>query len=154
MNLAALTSAINSGFGQCTKICALSIYKFILTLPTIELMEDVLRNHEELDSWFYEVKKWSSDDYCDTRKVWLEIYGVPPHGWSWENFKNIAQLWGSLICLGKSILRTDTFEVMRVLIVTDIFRRIEQEILLSLADRGYRVWIKEIGSTVQVVHLN
>jgi len=36
------------------------------------------------------------------------------------------------------------FEVMRVLIVTDIFRRLEQEILLLLVAGGYRVWIKEM----------
>jgi len=84
-------------------------------------MEEALNNHQELDTWFSEVKRWDKYDYCETRKVWLEIIGVPPHGWKWENFKKIAYLWGRLICLGKSIARTDNFESMKILIATDTF---------------------------------
>ena len=44
-----------------------------------------------------------------------------------ENFKKIADLWGRLICLGKSIAKTDTFESMNILIATDYFHTIENE---------------------------
>ena len=36
---ATLASAIMDGFGQRSKICALSSFKFILTFPTMELMD-------------------------------------------------------------------------------------------------------------------
>ena len=88
-------------------------------------MEESLRNPEELEIWFHGIKKWSRLDDCDTRRVWLDIYGVPPYGWLWGNFNRIAGLWGRLICLGKPIYRTDSFDVMRVLIATDTFQRIE-----------------------------
>lgn len=113
-------------------------------------MEETLRNHGELDLWFSEIKKWRRYECCETRKVWLEIYGVPPHGWLWENFSKIAETWGRLICLGKPIYCTDSFESMKVRIVTDIFRRIDEELLLTLEDGGYRVWIKEVGSTTLI----
>jgi len=71
-----------------------SCFKFLLVFPTVEEMEESLLNHEELKTWFYDIKKWTSSDLCDARKVWIDIYGVPPHGWSWENFKKIAELWG------------------------------------------------------------
>jgi len=102
-DLAALVSAINNGFYQCTKIYALSSFKFILTFPTNEMMEETLNNHEELDFWLCDVQRWSNYEYCDTRKIWLEIYRAPP-GWLWENFKNISQIWERMICLGKSII--------------------------------------------------
>ncbi|KAJ8444434.1 hypothetical protein Cgig2_005956 [Carnegiea gigantea] len=79
-DLGSLASAIIDGFGQCSKIYTLSSFNFILTLPTLELMEESLMNHEELETWFYDIKKWAKDDFWDTRKVWLDMYGVPPHG--------------------------------------------------------------------------
>ena len=68
----------------------------------------------------------------------------------WENFKKIVDLWGRPISLGKSIARTDSFQSMKVLIVTNIFHTIEQEIILSLEDAGYRLMIKELGYAFQL----
>ena len=151
-DLATLDSAIVEGFGRCSKIYALSCFKFLLVFPTVEEMEESLVNHEELKTLFYDIKKWTSCDLCDTRKVWIDVYGVPPHGWSWENFKRIAELWGDLICLAKPILRTESFEVMRVLIAAKSFHRIDHEILLYLGSEGYRIKIMEAGLTAQVAH--
>ena len=148
--MATLASAINSGYGQCTKICALSGYKFILTFQTETTMEEALQKPEELLSWFSEIKKWDKYEYCSTRKVWLEVIGVPPHGWLWENFKSIAELWGYLICLGKPIMRTDSFDSMKLLIETDILSYIEDDIVLMIEDMGFRVSIKEANSTYPV----
>ncbi|KAJ8427710.1 hypothetical protein Cgig2_019015 [Carnegiea gigantea] len=149
-DLATLASAITNGFCQCMKIYALSSFKFILTFGIAELIDETLRNHGELDLWFSEIKKRSRYECCETRKVWLEIYGVPPHGWLWENFSKIAEIWERLICLGKPIYRIESFESMKVQIITYIFRRIDEELLLTLEDRGYRVWIKEVGSAMLI----
>jgi len=62
----------------CSKLYALSKFKFILTFDTIDQMEMSLANHEELDNWFYEVKEWDIYEVCDTRRVWIEVFGVPP----------------------------------------------------------------------------
>jgi len=72
-DLATLASTIIDGFGQCSKIYALSSFKFILTFLTKELMEKSLMNHQELGTWFYDIKKWIRDEFCDTREVWLRI---------------------------------------------------------------------------------
>ena len=87
-------------------------------------------NHEELDLWFKDITKWRKYESCESRKVWVEVFGVPPRGWCWENFKKISELWSGLISFGKSILRTDSIEFMKMLLVTTIFSRIEEEILL------------------------
>jgi len=57
-DLATLANAIINNYGQCSKICALSGFKFILTYQSVEARDAALENHEELDMWFYEVKKW------------------------------------------------------------------------------------------------
>jgi len=153
-DLATLSSAIINGFGQYTKICALSSFKFILTFSTIEQMEAAWSNHEELDLWFSEINKWRSSDYCECRKVWIENFGVPPHGWLGENFNRIAEIWGRVICLSKPIYRTDSFESMKVLVVTDIFQRIEDNLILVIGDEGYRIFITEIGPALPISQRN
>ena len=149
-DLGTLTSALISGFGECTKVCSLSSHKFIVTLPSVARMEELLCNHEELDQWFVHIKKWDKSDFCESRRVWLEIFGVPPHGWIWENFHGIAKIWGSLVSLGKSIARTDSFNSMKVLIDTGILTSIEGDVILHLEDQGYRIKVKEVGPVFQV----
>jgi len=114
-------------------------------------MEEALRNHEELDNRFIDIKPWDKYDCCSTRKVWLEVVGVPPHGWKWENFKKIADIWGYLISLGKPIARTDTFESMRLLIETNILVRIDDDFIFTLGDLGFRVIVRKIGPAFQTL---
>ena len=109
-----------------------------------------MSHQKELTTWFMDVKKWAIEDCCDTRRVWLDIIGIPSHGWKWENFKRIAELWGRFISLGKSISYTKSFEVMRVLIATDRCHRIDSEILFTLDNCGYRVTIREASTSYQV----
>ena len=145
------------GFGQGFRLTALSSFKFILTFSTVESMSEALEHQQELEQWFIDIKRWGNEECCDIRKVWLDVIGVLPYGWKWENFKQIAELWGRLICLGKSSSNTDSFEVMRVLIATKSFQRIEAEVLLTVGYGGYRVMIKEAETISQMfnkVHQN
>ena len=142
-DLATLSSAVMHGFDPNVKLRALSCLKYILTFPTEDQMQAALSQEGELYQWFTEIKPWGPEEYCDSRKVWIVILGVPPHGWCWENFKQIAEIWGNFICLGRSTSFTDSFESMRVLIATKSFQRIESEILLQLGSCGYRIKITE-----------
>ena len=44
------------------------------------------------------------------------------------------------------------FESMKMLLTTRIFKRIEEEILLSIEDEGFRVTVKKVGSVLSTVH--
>ncbi|KAJ8429154.1 hypothetical protein Cgig2_010020 [Carnegiea gigantea] len=72
-DLGALAIALISGYGQFTKVCSLSSFKFIPTFLTVEQMEDALNNHQDLDLWFSEVKKWDKYEYCKTRRCGLKL---------------------------------------------------------------------------------
>jgi len=148
-DMAILDSAMMEGFGHPYKLRSLSCVQFLVTLPTEAMVLEVLENPVELQQWFTDIKKWGMEDYCDIRRVWLEVFGVPPHGWTWENFRAIVEAWGSIICLGKSTHNPDSFEVMRVLIATKLFRRIEDEIILTLDYGGYRVMVREVTTINQ-----
>jgi len=156
-DLATLASAVMEGYGPGIKVSALSCCKFLLIFPTVECMTEALEHQEELEQWFIDIKRWGIEDCCETRRVWLDVIGVPPHGWMWENFKQIAELWGSLICLGKSSSNTDSFEVMRILIATKSMQRIEAVVLLEVGYGGYKILVKEAETISQMssnVHQN
>ena len=144
-DVATLASAVMSSYGQCSKIYALSGSQFIVTFQSEEERDEALQNHEELDVWFTEIKVWNQYERCSSRRVWLEVIGVPPHGWLWENFKIIAELWGCLICLGKPIFRTEAFDNMKIQIETDILAFIEDDIILNIEGLGFRVHIREVS---------
>ena len=142
-DLATLSSAVIHGYDPNIKLRALSSLKYLLTFPSEDQMHAALSQQDELHQWFTELKAWGPEDYCDSRKVWIVILGVPPHGWCWENFKTIAELWGNFICLGKSVSQIDSFESMKVLIATKILQKIDSEILLQIGSCGYRIKISE-----------
>ena len=150
-DLATLESALLTGTGLSFRLSALSCFKFLLIFPTLESMQEALVCHQDFQQWFIEVKRWGIEDCCESRRVWLDIIGVPPHGWLWENFKAIAEIWGQLICLGKSSSRIESFEVMKVLIATKILRKIEAEIVITIGFGGYRVMIRETETISQLV---
>ena len=132
------------------KVYALTKFKFILTFGTIDQMEASLANHVMLDKWFCEVKKWDIYEVCDTRRVWIEVFGVPPHGWNQQNFENIASIWGKVVCLETPIEDTISFESMRILIDSDRLQTIEGHLLLHLGDAGYRIKVKEASYSFQI----
>ena len=84
---------------ECSKVFALSKTKFILAYPTVEKMEENLVNRAGLNKWFQVVKRWDVYEACGIRRAWIEVFGVPPHGWSLQNFEIIASLRGKLVCL-------------------------------------------------------
>ncbi|KAJ8425219.1 hypothetical protein Cgig2_015695 [Carnegiea gigantea] len=66
-DLGALARALISGCGQCTKIYSFCSFKFILTFPMVEQMEEALNNHQDLYLWFSQVKGCDKYEYCETR---------------------------------------------------------------------------------------
>ena len=52
--------------------------------------------------------------------------------------------------MGKPVSATNSFEVMRVCIATNILQKINSEVVLSLGSCGYRVTITEAGMVTQV----
>ena len=113
-----LTNALVSKAGMQIQIRELSCFKFIVTFPSVMLMEESLRNHVELEEWFTCITKWNLSVQNETRKVWLEVFGAPPHGWLEVNFRKIAEIWGSLISLDQEITTSHSYESMKILVAT------------------------------------
>jgi len=136
--------------GGCSRIYALSKYKYIITYNDVEQMDEALTNHGKLDEWFKEVKKWDIYEVSDSRHTRIEVFDVPPHGWSLKTFENITSLWGKMVCLETPIEDTISFELMKILIICVKFQHIEGDIVLHIGDAGFRVMVKESSYTFQI----
>ncbi|KAK8528302.1 hypothetical protein V6N12_074833 [Hibiscus sabdariffa] len=60
--------------------------------------------------WVETIQEWSSDIKLDRRHVWLAVGGVPLQAWSKHTFKNIAEVWGSLVYIDKDMSTPTSFE--------------------------------------------
>ena len=127
----------------CSKIRSLSKYKFVLTYQTREQKEEVLKNQVNLANWFDEVKNWDIYEVCETRRFWIEVFGVPPHGWTMRNFERIVSFWGKLVCLETPIEDTVSFESMKILVESNSFQEVMGHLILQIGDAGYRIMVKE-----------
>ena len=63
-----------------TKVRQMGAYETLITFDTIEDMEvELTIGADYMKNYFGEIRKWSDEEQCKTRKVWLECFGMPPH---------------------------------------------------------------------------
>ena len=105
----------------------------------LKLGADCLRNH------FAEVRRWSEGELCQTRRVWLECFGLPPHVWSYETLRKIGSVWGKVVCLDKKTSKGDDFSSAKILIDTCSFAYIHRWVYFSVGDNGFDTYVKELG---------
>ena len=56
-----------------------------------------------------------------------------------------------MVCLGKPIARTDSFDSMKIIVETDRMHSIKGDIILTIEDLGFRIVVKEVGPAIQVI---
>ena len=122
-------------------------YKVLITFLTEVDMEEVLAiGSTFLGQFFKEVKRWSSDEVCQTRRTWVECIGVPLQAWSQANLKKIGEIWGSVICFDDQTVQRSSFSTARILMETCHFAFIQGNIYLQVDDVGYDVIVREINN--------
>ena len=134
----------------CSKVRAISKSRFILTYQTRDQKNEAMKNKGLLENWFQEVKDWDIYETGDSRRLWIEVFGVPPHGWSLENFERIASIWGKMICVETPIDDTIYFDSMKILIESKSFQNVMGHIILQIGDAGYRVMVKEANCSINI----
>ena len=93
------------------------------TFETKEAMEDAIPNGAEwlTSSLFYKVRPWSIKEWSQSRKVWIECFGLQPYAWSVNNLKAIGEAWGAVIgfnmatvtgkCMGSFVSLTNSAHI-------------------------------------------
>ncbi|MED6114340.1 hypothetical protein PIB30_079315 [Stylosanthes scabra] len=101
----------------------MGLMKALLVFDSVSNMETALAS-DLLRSHFLEVRKWSCGEANRTRLCWIEVTGLPVHGWSKENMWEIGEVWGRAV---KVVIGRESFE---------IFVREVNEIVLSIIEEG------------------
>ncbi|MED6193071.1 hypothetical protein PIB30_015504 [Stylosanthes scabra] len=117
--------------------------KSLLVFDTSETMEAAMASNRLLEH-FLEVRAWSEGDTNKTRNVWLEVTGLPIHGWSQENMRAIGNVWGRVIQIGKD---EGHFSSFRVLVVANTGPEIRAMATIVIEDTKFLIFVKEEGSS-------
>ena len=148
-----LRSAINNTFQEEIIVRYLGKFKFLLTLESKELKERLMNEDEErLKNWFSSISDWAAEDMCQTRRVWLEIVGVSIQIWSEQNIRKIAENWGDVVFVEKDTSTQASFSAAKVVIDTLCLSPIEDEAIIHVGGKGFRVSVFEAKTEFTIIH--
>ncbi|KAL1336708.1 hypothetical protein AAHE18_10G081600 [Arachis hypogaea] len=94
---------------------------------------------------FHRVWKWKDSERNDTRRVWLECFGISLSVWSTDTFNMIGRQWGTVVRCAKETELCSNFTVGRVQIDMCALDVIQERIHITVGSRGYDVLVKEVG---------
>ncbi|KAH7833300.1 hypothetical protein Vadar_004923 [Vaccinium darrowii] len=96
-------------------------------------------------SWFSYFEPWNGDAASLSRLVWINCRGMPLNIWCHNSFKRIGEMWGEFIAQDVETIHGLSYEVGRLLIVTEKQERIDEWINICVRGRNYEVkaWEEE-----------
>ncbi|MED6150016.1 hypothetical protein PIB30_068094 [Stylosanthes scabra] len=125
-------------------------YRCLITFSSMEIKDGAMGN-ELLNSVFDEVRPhW---EFCGSlsRRVWIEIMGLPVGLWCTENLSRITKLWGKIIKQDDRTEETKSFSTARVLLDSFQWETIHEWVTLKIDGWVFDVFVKEFGSQVYSV---
>ncbi|MED6147772.1 hypothetical protein PIB30_046883 [Stylosanthes scabra] len=119
--------------------------KCILSMDTIELRNRALADGVFLDI-FDEVTVFWGYKWAFSRRVCLELMGLPLHVWSKETFETIAKGFDAkLVMLDEITENRRSFSVARVLVDCFQWEPIQEWITVKCGGIPFQVYVKEFG---------
>ena len=82
---------LRNKFFSIVSVKEMEDYKALIMFPTEEDMGGNLTEMGNLCEYFEEVRPWITEEACHTKRVWMECYDLPIHGWSMDNLRKIAE---------------------------------------------------------------
>jgi len=146
---------IKDAFQQNILVRDVGHYKFLLTVESKEAKDRLkVEGLERLNQWFYSVSDWNETEVCQTRRIWIEIVGLPLQFWSEANIKTIAAKWGDVVLVEKESANLESLASAKVLIDTLSMKQIEGKAIIQDADKGFTVSVFEARSEFTIFHFD
>jgi len=150
----ALSIEIQDAFPDKILVRDLGKFKFLLTVETKEVKEKLKTEGAEcLKQWFSSFSDWVEEDACKTRRLWLEMVGIPIHIWSDQNIKRIAENWGDVVSIEKDTSNLTSFASAKVVIDSLCMSPIEDEAVIQVGHVGYRISVFEAKTEITIFHM-
>ncbi|KAL4393668.1 hypothetical protein AHAS_Ahas02G0075000 [Arachis hypogaea] len=144
-----LQQKIHRDWPGVTQVRELGAYKAMITFDSVLRAEEAYTfQMNELLKMFYMVWRWDETEKSESRRVWIECYGVPIHAWSRNTFHKIGEQWGKVVKCDKLMESGISFSAGRVLIDTCTFDMINEWIHVTIGTSGFDVLVREVGGEV------
>lgn len=114
----------------------------IITFRSKDDREHAMAN-SVIRSWFSSFEPWNGDTASLSRFVWINCWGMPLNIWCHNSFKRIGEMWGEFIALDVETIHGLSYDVGRLLIVTEKQHRIDEWINICVKGRNYKVKVWE-----------
>ena len=112
----------------------------LLHLVTFETIEDknAMIESEWLSRWFMDIRNVNSMSSSKWRESHLKIYGMPLHGWGYENFYNVGCIFGRVTSVDYS-----SFEYAKITVITDCLFSINCKLVIEVEDKSHKICVSE-----------
>ncbi|KAL4390295.1 hypothetical protein AHAS_Ahas03G0130800 [Arachis hypogaea] len=98
INFNVLQQKIHNVLPGVTHVRELGAYKGMITFDSVLSAEEAYTfRMNVLLKMFYRVWRWDETERSESRRVWLECFGVPLHAWSTDTFRRIGEQWGDVV---------------------------------------------------------
>ncbi|XP_020969683.1 uncharacterized protein LOC110268122 [Arachis ipaensis] len=149
IGLQSLKMAICKNIPQVVEVREIGACKVLVTFDTTKhAAETFTFKLDRMLQFFHKVRRWEESEWCETRRVWLECYGVPLHVWSSETFKIIGRLWGDVVMCEVDTKARSSLITGWVQVDTCVFDVIRDWIHISVGISGFDIFVKEVGFDV------
>ncbi|GAU42702.1 hypothetical protein TSUD_43120 [Trifolium subterraneum] len=103
-----------------------------LVLLTSPIKDDIQKAYESSKAWwerrFLSLTPWRPNILPNRRRIWVRLFGVPLHIWSFEGFKKIIWRIGKLINLDRETAEKIRFDVARSQIEISFWEMVDEVI--------------------------
>ncbi|MED6107805.1 hypothetical protein PIB30_017695 [Stylosanthes scabra] len=120
----------------------------IISFESLDLRDRALQSRF-MPEFFEDVRPYEGFMWSPSRRIWLELMGLPIHVWSEDAFKRIARwLNGSMVMQHDLTESGASFSVARILIDCYQWKPIQEWIVVESEGVEFEVFVKEFGEEV------
>ncbi|MED6124577.1 hypothetical protein PIB30_060102 [Stylosanthes scabra] len=137
-----LKEKILQDFDNIESIKMMGTMKMLLIFSSVQGAEKALQS-DNLLSHFMEVRRWTTGEANRSRRFWLEVTGLPLHGWNKENMHKIGQVWERVLKVEEEEERH--FSYFRVLVKANAGPSIRAWVTIEIDEQCLDIFVKEDG---------
>ena len=94
---------------------------------------------------FEEVRPVTIEDLIPSRKVWVELRGLPILGWTETNFRSIVSDYGTVLKFCRTRDEDNFYQTPKLLLESHIMEDINEAVGIKLMKKVWKVRIKEVS---------
>jgi hypothetical protein len=93
----------------------------------------------------YDIKRWTPNLVSSKRVIWVNMLGIPLHGWGEKTFKALADRYGSYISIDAVTRNRCRLDMARVKMEVPLWERVDATVKLVVQGAAYWVKLVEEG---------